>query len=202
MKNFRAYLIESERTYKYRIKFVGEVPADFVKSLKDKLAQFDPVKIADTKETPVMARSVDFPSHPNEKLTMMDVEFRYPAVEPQIKDLAQILGLDPNRIRMEVTEYSEKLYKELGRIDTENKDLLTDTDFTPNTAESEEAKKEYAQGPYDHAALRNAYRSDFTVAGGTTPKAKTTNDLPQGDKSPMTNIKRPPKPATGAEPRG
>jgi hypothetical protein len=26
--------------------------------------------------------------------------------------------------------------------------------------------------------------------------------LPQGTRSPMTNIKRPPKPATGAQPRG
>lgn len=103
---------------------------------------------------------------------------------------------------METQDYSSKLYKELGRIDTENKDLLADTDFEPNSEESEEAKKEYAQGPYDHAALRNAYRSDYTIAGEATPKAKTTNDLPQGNKSPMTNIKRPPKPATGAEPRG
>jgi hypothetical protein len=50
--------------------------------------------------------------------------------------------------------------------------------------------------------LKNAYRSDFTVAGGKTPPAKTTNELPQGNKSPMTTIKRQPKPATGANPRG
>jgi hypothetical protein len=50
--------------------------------------------------------------------------------------------------------------------------------------------------------LKNAYRSDFTVAGGKTPAAKTTNELPQGTKSPMTNIKRPARPATGANPRG
>jgi hypothetical protein len=50
--------------------------------------------------------------------------------------------------------------------------------------------------------LKNAYRSDFTVAGGKTPAAKTTNELPMGVKSPMTTIKRPSKPATGAQPRG
>jgi hypothetical protein len=50
--------------------------------------------------------------------------------------------------------------------------------------------------------LKNAYRSDFTIAGGRTPPAKTTNDLPQGDTSPMTNIKRQPKPATGYNTRG
>jgi hypothetical protein len=50
--------------------------------------------------------------------------------------------------------------------------------------------------------LKNAYRSNFTVAGGKTPPAKTSNDLPMGTTSPMTNIKRQPKPATGAKPRG
>jgi hypothetical protein len=50
--------------------------------------------------------------------------------------------------------------------------------------------------------LKNAYRSDFTVAGGKTPPAKTINEIPQGTTSPMTTIKRQPKPATGANPRG
>jgi hypothetical protein len=50
--------------------------------------------------------------------------------------------------------------------------------------------------------LKNTYRSDFTVAGGKTPAAQTTNDLPMGNKSPMTKVSRPPKPATGANPRG
>jgi hypothetical protein len=50
--------------------------------------------------------------------------------------------------------------------------------------------------------LKNAYRSDFTIAGGKTPPAKTTNEIAQGTQSPMTKITRPPKPATGANPRG
>ena len=29
MKNFQQYLAESERTYNYRIKVVGDTPADF-----------------------------------------------------------------------------------------------------------------------------------------------------------------------------
>jgi hypothetical protein len=30
----------------------------------------------------------------------------------------------------------------------------------------------------------------------------TTNSLPMGNKSPMTSVKRPPKPATGYNPKG
>jgi hypothetical protein len=81
-------------------------------------------------------------------------------------------------------------------------DLLKDTDYPEDDAQQRALKKDYSAEPHDHVVLKNAYRSDFTVAGGKTPPAKTTNDLPQGVKSPISNIKRPPRPATGANPKG
>jgi len=202
MKNFQQYLAESERTYNYRIKIVGDVAPDFVKALEDKLAQFDIVKISRPKSTPVQLKPADFPKHSNDSVTSMDVEFRYPAVEPQIKQLAQLLFMDPNRIIMLTTPHEDGMDTEREKVAAENKDLLTDTDFPAPDAEQKALSKDYS-APYDeHAVLKNAYRSDFTVAGGKTPPAKTTNDLPMGNDSPMTKVKRPPKPATGANPRG
>ena len=202
MKNFQQYLAESERTYNYRIKIVGDVAPDFVKQLEEKLAQFDIVKISKPKTTPVQLKPADFPKHSNDSVTSMDVEFRYPAIEPQIKQIAQLLFLDPNRIIMLTTPHEEGMDIERERVETENKDLLTDTDYPADTPEQTALKADYS-APYDqHAVLKNAYRSDFTVAGGKTPPAKTTNDLPMGNDSPMTKVKRPPRPATGANPRG
>jgi len=202
MKNFQQYLAESERTYNYRIKIVGDVAPDFIKQLEDKLKQFDPVKIGRAKSTPVQLKPADFPKHSNDSVTSFDVEFRYPAIEPQIKQIAQILFLDPNRIIMLTVPHENGLDTERKRVETENKDLLTDTDYPADTAEQKELKADYS-APYDeHAVLKNAYRSDFTVAGGPTPAAKTTNDLPMGNMSPMSKIKRRPKPATGAQPQG
>ena len=79
---------------------------------------------------------------------------------------------------------------------------MSDTDYPSDSAEQSELKQDYSADPYKHAVLKNAYRSEFTIAGGKPPPAKTTNDLPQGEKSPFANIKRPPKPATGASPKG
>jgi hypothetical protein len=132
----------------------------------------------------------------------MDCEFRYPAIEPQIQQIAQLLGLDPNRIRLLTTAYEDSMAEEKEKIKDQNKDLLTDTDFPAPDAEQKALSKDYS-APYDqHAVLKNAYRSEFTVAGGKTPPAETTNDLPMGNSSPMTKVKRPPRPATGANPRG
>jgi hypothetical protein len=202
MKKFNEYLAESQRVYNYRIKIVGDVPPGFVKALEEKLKQFDPAKISAVKTTPVQLNPAEFPAYNNERVSHMDCEFRYPAIEPQIQQIAQLLGLDPNRIRMLTVPYEDSMNQERVEVDEQNKDLLTDTDYPAPNKEQKALSKDYATGPYDHAVLKNAYHTNFTVAGGKTPPAKTTNELPMGNKSPMTNIKRQPKPATGANPRG
>ena len=202
MKPFAKYLAESEKTYSYRIKIVGDVPAGFVKELEKKCSQFDVVKMGNIKTTPVRKHIPDFPAFPNQSLNIVDVEFRYPAIEPQIKQLAQLLDLDPNRIVMNTVAYEDSLNDENKKIEDDNQDLLKDTDLPAPDQMQKNLKKDYSAEPHDHVVLKNAYRSDFTVAGGKTPPAKTTNDLPQGTKSPISNIKRPAKPATGAQPRG
>ena len=202
MKNFQEYLAESQRTYNYRIKIVGDVEPGFVKALEEKLKQFDPVKISSIKKTHIQLKPADFPAHANESVNSMECEFRYPAIEPQIQQIARLLGLDENRIRLLTSAHEESMDEEREKIEDQNKDLLTDTDYPAPDAEQRALSKDYS-APYDqHAVLKNAYRSEFTVAGGKTPPAKTTNDLPMGTSSPMTKVKRPPRPATGANPRG
>jgi hypothetical protein len=61
--------------------------------------------MSNAKSTPVRKQIPDFPAFPNQAVSRVDVEFKYPAVEPQIKQLAQLLGLDPNRIVMMATPY-------------------------------------------------------------------------------------------------
>ena len=203
MKNFKAYLAESERTYNYRIKCVGDLPTAFYNELKGKLAQFDPVSMTDQKSTPIQAKPADFPAFENEKVTSFDVKFRYPAIEPQIKQIAQLLNFDPNKIIMQTSVFDDDNAEYQEQLAAQPESLLADTDYPADTKEQKELSADYSADPFDHAVLRNAYRSNFEIAGGKTPPAKTTNDSKTGDKSPMTNAeKRPRKPATGAQPSG
>lgn len=202
MKKFHHYLAESERTYDYRIKILGDVPPTFIKDLEQKLEQFDIVRMSGKKTTPVQKLLKDFPNEENDMVTSVDVSFRYPAIEPQIQQLAQLLGFNPNRIRLLTQPHVESIDNEIAEITAQNKDLIADTDYPAPNAEQQTLKKDYSGDPYKHAVLQNAYRSDFTVAGGKTPPAKTTNDIKQDTKSPMTDIKRMPRPATFATPRG
>ena len=202
MKNFAHYLAESERVYNYRIKLLGKPPGDLVAQLKKKLDQFDPVKMGDPKTTPIQVIPTDFPNNKNDSVTMFDVSFKYPAIEPQIKQLAQLLGFNPNSITLQTQAYDDSIAKEIADITAQNTDLIADTDYPAPDAEQRALSQDYSANPYQHAVLKNEYRSDFTVAGGKTPPAKTTNDIPTQDKSPFNNIKRQPRPATGAQPRG
>lgn len=191
MRHFKEYLIESEKTYNYRIKVCGETPPGFFQDLKQKLSQFEVVKMSDAKNTPVLPLPTDFPNFKNERVSFVDVEFRYPAVEPQIKQLAQLTGLDPNRIVMHTEDYTESMGQEYEEIEN-NEDLLTKTDYPAPSREQKALSKDYAADPHDHEVLKNSYRSKFSIAGGKTPAAETTNDLPMGNKSAISGTNRVP----------
>lgn len=197
MKTLSQYLVESAKTFNYRIKIVGDIPANFLSAFKDRLKQFDPAKVGEVKKTPIVSRHDDFPKFPNESVSMMDVDFRYPATTPQIQQMARLLGLDENRICMTQRNYDDGLDKELLGIEDQNKDLLN-TDYPENTKKQNDLKKDYSAVGKDKQVVKNsADDATWTVAGGKTPPAETTNDLPMGVRSPMSNIKRPAKPATG-----
>jgi len=197
MKTFAQYLTESEKTFDYRIKIVGDLPGDFVKEFKVRLKKFDPVSIGDVKTTPILAKPKDFPAFNNQAVNMMDVVFRYPAIPPQIQQIAQLLGLDPDRISINETHWAEGMDRELMGIDDQGSPLLL-TDYPADTKEQKDLIKDYSAVGKDKQVVRNsAEDAVWTVAGGKTPPAETTNDLPMGVKSPMSTVKRPPRPATG-----
>lgn len=197
MKTFAQYLTESEKTFDYRIKIVGDVDAEFIKQFTEKLKKFDPVKISEPKKTPILAKPQDFAGFPNERVTMIDVTVRYPATPPQIQQIAELLGLNADRIATNQLNWAEGMDQELMGIEDQGNPLLN-TPYPANSKEQEALKKDYGAAPEDHEVVKNsASKATWTVAGGRTPPAETTNDLPMGVKSPMTTVKRPPKPATG-----
>lgn len=201
MKPFAHYLAESTKTFDYRIKICGDYGSGFMKDFKEQLKKFDVASMSEPKTTPVIAKPSDFPNQVNQRVTMIDICFRYPATPPQIQQMAQLCGLDPNCICMNQLNWAEGMDKELLGIEDDNSPAVLEKDYPADTAEQKKLKKEYADS--NQQLVRNsASDAKWTVAGGKTPKAVTTNDLPQGVESPMSKVKRPPRPATGFTPQG
>jgi hypothetical protein len=203
MKTFADYLTESKHVYEYRIKIAGDVPADFISEFKEKLKQFDVISMSDIKKTPIQKTLPDFPAYVNDSMQFMDVVFNYPATEPQIIQIVRLLGVDPNKICIQDKKYAVVMDQERQKQQSLSKNLLTDTDFPAPDSEQLALKKDYSSAPDQHeVVIKNEFRGDFTVAGGKTPPAITTSDYPMNSTSPMTSVRRPPKPATGKNPRG
>jgi len=197
MKTFAQYLTENAKTFDYRIKIVGDLPAGFIKDFREQLKKFDPVQVGEVKKTPVMSQPQDFPAFSNQSVNIIDATFRYPATPPQVQQIAELLGLNADRICMLQRAYANGMDRELMGIKDQGKDLLN-TPYPADTKEQTDLIKDYSAVGVDKQVVKNsAVDASWTVAGGKTPPAETTNDLPQGVKSPMTTIKRPPKPETG-----
>ena len=186
MKSFAQYLVETRQTFDYRIKILGDADAELINALEEKLQQFDVVKMTEPKKTPIQKVLADFPEAENDSCTFMDVTFNYPATPPQITQIAELLGMNPNHIIIQQLDYANSVDEEVkGYAEQPNPVLGTEEGEQPENAESKKASEYYGADPYKREIVGNEYSSDFTIAGGKTPPAKYTTDYPNGVDSPI-----------------
>jgi hypothetical protein len=205
MKSLKQYIVESVHTYNYTIKIAGDVDKNWLDLFKYNLKKFDPVNISEPKSTPIQKDPYGFPNLSNQSVTIIKAEFRYPANEPMIQQIAQLLGYNVNMVRVIQTNYDDSINSEAGGYANEmdHNPLLNHPELEeqPN---AKEANKNYSDS-YLSSIKDQAKDSqiDIPYAATKTPDAfdpfkPFLADDPKGMKSPMTTIKRPPKPQTGA----
>jgi len=181
MKTYYEYLIESEQTYKYRVKVAGGCDNECLKELETKLAKFDLINMSSPKTTPVMEDPLDFPGVKNMEVCMFEVEIAYPAGQDALYDMIKGCTRRPKSQIKVVSEHFAQSYEENEGADPEEAPIL-EKDYDEQSKEAGEA---YA----DPAKVVPETPTRFKIAGGDTPKAQTTNDLPMGDKSAMGSVK-------------
>lgn len=205
MKSLKQYIVESVHTYNYTIKIAGEVDKNWLEMFKYNLKKFDPVNISEPKSTPIQKDPYGFPNLSNQPVTIIKAEFRYPANEPMIQQIAQLLGYNVNMVRVIQTNYDDS-------INNESEGYANEMDHNPVLMHTEmeeqpgakEANKNYADSYLK--SIKDQTQDDkieMEYATKKTPDAfdpfkPFLADDPRGMKSPMSTIKRPPKPATGA----
>jgi hypothetical protein len=205
MKSLKHYIVESVKTYNYTIKIAGEIDKNFLEMFKYNLNKFDPVKISDPVSTPIQKSPYGFPNLENESITIMKAEFRYPATEPMIQQIAQLLGYNVNMVRVVGTSFDDSIDSEMVGYENEmSHSPLLDHDELEEQPNAKEANKAYGDS-YLQSIKDQAKDSkiDIQYAGKKTPDSfdpfkPYLDDKKLGDKSPMSKITRPPKPKTGA----
>ena len=205
MKSLKHYIVESVKTYNYTIKIAGEIDKNWLDMFKYNLNKFDPIKISDPVQTPIQKDPYGFPNLSNQSVTIIKAEFRYPATEPMIQQIAQLLGYNVNMVRVIDTKYNDSINSEAGGYANQMKDspVLTHEEMEEQPG-GKEASKQYADS-YLSSIKDQAKNSkiDIPYEGTKTPDAfdpfkPYLSDDRLGAKSPMSTITRPAKPQTGA----
>jgi len=199
MKSLRHYLTESTRTYHYTIKILGDVDKNFLQLFTHNLSKFDPVKIEDPKTTPIQKNPYGFTdAEMNQSVTIIKAEFRYPATEPMIQQIAQQQGFNINRIRAITTDFNDSLNAENDKYanqmdDSKKEALLTQEELADN---GKQAGEDYAK-QYLDKVVPTKPSIDYAFAG--KPTTKDVNKSKEGiqTKSPFSKINMPPRPTTG-----
>jgi hypothetical protein len=196
MKSLRHYLMESVHTYKYTIKIAGDVDSKFITLFKTNLSKFDPVKIEEPKTTPIQKNPVGFPDVENESVTIIKAEFKYPATEPMIQQVAQMLGKQVNMVRVTTTDFDDSINADNGRYANDRDEALLLQPELPD--DGKEASKDYANQYLDKVVPKKP-SIDIPYAGKETPTAPNKSKEGIQTKSPMSTVKRPELPTTGGK---
>lgn len=208
MKSLKQYIAESVHTYNYTIKIAGEVDKNFLELFLFNLKKFDPADISKPSTTPIQKSPYGFPNISNEPVTIIKCKFRYPATEPMVQQMAQLLGYNLNMVRMVNTDYDDSVDREMEGYENQMKDspVLTHEEMEDSGDAAKKAGKDYSNSYLDSIKEQSKDQfqgKDIPYAGQRTPdafdpfKPYLAND-PRGVDSPMSKISRPAKPKTGA----
>jgi len=99
MSTFIDYLVESVKTYEFKIKIAGKLDNSMAKSIKEALSKYDCANVSKGNRLPIQESPLDFPALKNSEVTIFEVSCRYPATPPVIAEvLANALKLNRGSI--------------------------------------------------------------------------------------------------------
>lgn len=202
MRSLKQFIFESRHIYEVIIQIVGDIDSNKMELFKYNLKKFDPVEISGPTTTLIQKEPFGFPEHSNESVSIIKAKFRYPATEPMVKQMARLMGMDENRVRLMGADHAESLKQEAERLEQQSSDSpLLEKDY-PDDEKAKEAAKAYGES---YLSSIKEFRSEIKIdyAGEKTKQAfdpfKPEDYMKEmGNESPMSKINRPERPKTGA----
>lgn len=191
MKSFKDYLTESKRTYDFKVKIAGEFTTEQEEALKTLLDKYQVVGFKKAAKTPVQALPLDFPRITNAEVNVFEVSLDYPVASHELQYYLGN-GLHINEQAIVVRRPGEPSEEYQEPSNPHEGALLTDGEY--KEAASIDSTQYY--GDKYNASFVKALNDDLKAKreerGEKIPTegaGQTTNDLPQGTKSPFYNVK-------------
>ena len=185
MKSYRAYLTESHKTYDFRIRIAGELPSDLQAKVKQVLEAYQVDKMSTPKRLPIQ-ETPEFPNMGPVEINVIEVSVRYPCNDEQVRTLiAERAGINLSCIK--VTPANSPYEAALAGQEQSNiGDGVVLTQEEMKTEKPVEGLVGDARIPNLIKELEETRKYQYPeTAGEKTPAAKTTNELPMGNASPI-----------------
>ena len=113
MKSFRSYLVESEQTYKFRIKMAEKCSDETMDALETALQKYDMKSISKPKKTPIQEHPMDFQTLTNAEVFIMDTELQYPVTAHQLYEyISQTVGVPASHLVVINQDHPEEIARE------------------------------------------------------------------------------------------
>lgn len=197
MKSFIKYLTENHRTFDFKVRIAAnECDAECIKKIKAILETYKVISISDPKRLPIQ-ESPEFPNAGPIEINIMEISLGYPVNDEKVRVLiTNATGISPSNIKVTPlhSPYEAALDgKEQSNQGPEGESVLMQSEMVAEKVEKDLVGD--ARIPNLIKELEETRKYQYPeVAGGASPAAKTTNDLPVGQTSPMTKQNKIPVP--------
>ena len=193
MKSLHAYIAERNTNYEFRIKVAKQNPKDIMEEIKNALDAYELVSVTAPKSLPVMEHR-EFPKWGACECWQFEATVAYPTTAAQIAQLLrERTGMQAEWVcvygkqQADQNDYAEAYGKDhTGALllDNELKDVAGAQELVGNKRRDSMLKELDTQSP-KMVALESNPELTSTRAAERTKPAATTNQIPQGVKSPV-----------------
>ena len=143
MKSLKSYLVESEQTYKFRIKMAEKCSDETMEAVESALQKYDVKSMSKPKKTPITEHPMDFQTLQNQEVFIMDAELSYPVTAYQLYEyISQTVGVPASHLVVINQDHPEEMAREEA-INEEEYESVLETDYDDSNNAKDNFGDEY-----------------------------------------------------------
>lgn len=177
MREYKDFLLESAKKYMFRVRIAHDMSDECTSNVKKALEKYGLDDMGEAKRLPIQQKTFGFEHLKNPEVYVVDVVTNYPCTPQELQAVFYSAGV-PGGLVMVTTPNQEVLVAPIANEAGDSKSIL-DKELPKSTYPQLLADLEQA------LATKEENKYQIKYAEKKTKNATTTNDLPQGNISPI-----------------
>ena len=180
IKSFRSHLQDNTKLYSFKMRMAFECTDHIYKRIECALDAYQLESITKPKSLPIQEDTVNFPAAGPVEINIIEMDLGYPVIPEMLHSLLiERCQLDGTRFVIYTEAQDADRTPQIGIY--EKGEALLNTDIDDLQLDEAVYGNEFVTDFLDSIETR-----EYEFAADTEGRAETTNDLPQGEQSPMT----------------